>query len=297
MINEVNSHTTAAAQSQFTNDTSAIALNAAHAIAFHRGLGNSIYPSSGLSQFKVSAEEVEAYAAAAYVKPNIALVGSGLDSAEASKWVGEFFSDVSTNAPSTIPAIQSASSKYFGGEERIHHAGGNSVVIAFSGSGVLAGSAAKPEIDVIAALLGGQSSIKWSHGSSMLSKVSTSHPTVSISTESLKYSDAGLMAITLTGPAKAVTSAAKDTVAILKSVAAGDISSEAMKKAMAGAKFKAYDSETSAPLSFGTLGLNTLSGGKVKSSEESLQGISNVSEGNVKEVSRLHLPLIGTMTD
>jgi ubiquinol-cytochrome c reductase core subunit 2 len=279
----------AEAHKHFLADPAAIALNSAHSLAFHRGLGNPLYPSTHLSSSQyLHVEEIEAYAAAAYSKPNFALVGSGIEQAELTKWVGEFFKDVKSLAPSGLPALESPTAKYYGGEERIAHGKGSSVVIAFPGSSLENGTAYKPEIEILAALLGGQSTVKWSTGNSLLAKVAATHTGASIKTDTSKYSDGGLLTVTINGSSKAVAAAAKDVAKTLRSVLDGGIVKEDVKKAIAQAKFKVADSTSVVSSTLDLIGLNVITNGKVPSSEEALKGINEVTEEKVKQV-RIHL--------
>jgi len=234
----------------------------------------------------VHVEEIEAYAAAAYSKPNFAIVGSGIEQAELTKWVGEFFKDVRSSAPSGLPALESPTSKYFGGEERISHGSGNSLVIAFPGTSLENGTAYKPEIEVLSSLLGGESSVKWSAGSSLLAKTAAAHPGTSIKTTTAKYSDNGLLTVTINGPSKAVAAAAKDVAKTLKEVLGGQIPKDDVKKAVAQAKFNIADSISTVSTTLDLIGLNVVTNGKVPSSDDALKGISGVTEQKVKEAAK-----------
>jgi len=284
LLDEVIHDTVAGLHASFLKSPVAIAQDAAHGIAFHRGLGEASYPYGLGSPASPVAAEVEAYAAASYIKPNIALVGSGIDSADFAKWVPEFFSELPTAKPQGLPATPSPSTKYFGGESRISSSKGSAMVLAFPGTSLASGSAYKPEIDALAALLGGQSTIKWSAGSSVLGKIAASHPGVKIATESIKYTDTGLLSISISGPAKSVGAAAKDVAGALKSLSPA---AEDLKKAVAQAKFKAYDATTGEAPAYDEIGLALISSGKVASAEEALKGISSLSESAVSTVSNV----------
>lgn len=286
LIDEVIAPTIAEAHKKYLSSTTEIALDAAHSVAFHRGLGNMFYSSGLTTTPHLVAEEVEAYAAAAYAKSNIALVSSGVESAELSKWAGEFFKGIEASAPASLPALDDSAAKYYGGETRIPHGNGSTVVIAFPGSTLANGSQYKPEIDALAFLLGGQSSVKWSPGTSVLAKAVAPYPGVSVKTESLKYSDSGLLTVTVSGPSKSVSKAVKDVAAAIKSVAGGSPAAEDIKKALAQAKFKAYDAETADVPALDLVGLSAIRG-KLQTSEESLKGVAAVSESALKTVSLL----------
>jgi ubiquinol-cytochrome c reductase core subunit 2 len=266
----------------FLASSEAVALQGAHTLAFHRGLGA---PLTSLTSkpFHLHAEEVEAYGSVAYSKPNFALVGSGVAQSDLSKWTGEFFKDVSTAAPSGLPALSGAPAKFFGGEERISSTTGNTIIIGFSGSSTSSGASYKPEIDALASLLGGQSIVKWGSGTSLLAKAAETHG-VKIKTESAKYSDAGLLYVTISGSAKGVAAAAKDAAAAIKSLTSAP--KDAVKAAIAQAKFKAYDVETGEAPTLDVIGLSAVAG-NLKGPEETLKGISSVSEAAVTSV-RLH---------
>jgi ubiquinol-cytochrome c reductase core subunit 2 len=283
------------AQKAFLADPKAIALNAAHSLAFHRGLGNALYPSS-LASYHVQAAEVEAYGAVAYSKPNFALVGSGIDKAELTKWAVEFFSSVSATAPSGLPSLETPATKYYGGEERIYNPKKNAIVLAFPGSGLANGTGFKPEFEVLSTLLGGTPSVKWSSASSILGKAIASHTGVKVNTDLAKYSDSGLLYVTLSGPTKAIGAAAKDVVAAIKSLSSGSISKDDFKKAAAQAKFKVSNAETADAPSVDLIGLSAITG-KLQTPEESLKGVSSVSEAAVSAVSISFLHLVHSSTN
>jgi hypothetical protein len=102
-------------QKKILGDVSELAINSAHGLAFHHGLGAPLYPtsSSPLNKY-VSSSSVAQFAQSAWSKPNIAVVANGASQAELSKWVGEFF----TATPSAAAAISGPATKYYGGEER-----------------------------------------------------------------------------------------------------------------------------------------------------------------------------------
>jgi ubiquinol-cytochrome c reductase core subunit 2 len=285
MLHEIVEPAMSEAHKIFLADPVAIALNSVHSLAFHRGLGNALSPSSLVSSSHyLQAAEIEAYGAAAYAKSNFALVASGVDKAELSKWVGEFFKSVSATAPSGLPALESPATKYYGGEDRISHGKGNAIVIAFPGTGLTSGSAYKPEFEVLSKLLGGQPSVKWSSGTSLLAKAVASHIGVSASSNLAKYSDSGLLYVTLTGPAKVLSSAAKDVVTAVKKLSEGQISKDDLKKAIAQAKFENYNAQTADAPALDLIGLSAITNGKVATYEEALKGITSVSEDAVKQV-------------
>ncbi|PNY29444.1 Cytochrome b-c1 complex subunit 2, mitochondrial [Tolypocladium capitatum] len=225
-------------QAAVNADVPALALDNAHSVAFHTGLGAPVYPSPSTPYQKYLNEEyIASYADVVYTKPNIAIVADGASPDSLSRWVDQFFKDVPV-ASQSGQALKVEASKYYGGEQRTNHAGGNSMVIAFPGSD---NAGSKPEIAVLASLLGGRSTIKWARGFSMLSKATAGSPGLSISATNLAYSDAGLFAVQLSGPAASVRKAAEETAKALKSIAAGTVSKEDLTKAIANAKFDALE--------------------------------------------------------
>ncbi|KAB8072847.1 Metalloenzyme, LuxS/M16 peptidase-like protein [Aspergillus leporis] len=264
------------------------AIDAAHALAFHRGLGESVTPSTTTPFEKyLSAEALAEYAQHAYAKSNIALVGSGANSADLSKWVGEFFKGLPGSGSSAQYKVQpKAATKYYGGEQRISSKAGNAVVIAFPGSGAFAASGYKPEASVLAALLGGESTIKWTPGFSLLAQATQGFSQVRASTKSHAYSDAGLFTITLSGKADQVATASKNAVDALKKVAAGEVAGEEIKKAAALAKFRALESAQSLETGLEATGSALLSGGKPYQIGEIAQSIDAVTEVQVREVAK-----------
>ncbi|KAI0006405.1 LuxS/MPP-like metallohydrolase [Xylariaceae sp. FL0662B] len=229
-------------QAKLAGDVSALALDSAHTVAFHTGLGTTLYPTA-TTPLKGYLNEytVAAYAGAVYNKPNIALVGDGATTTALHRWTEQFFDSVPSTSSSPLK-LQEKPSTYYGGEQRIAHAGGNSLVIAFPGSSF---GTFKPEIAVLAALLGGQSNVKWSPGFTLLSKIAAANFGVSASATNLAYSDAGLLSIQLTGSARAVRKAAGEAVEAVQSIASGTFSKEDITKAVNKAKFDALEASQS----------------------------------------------------
>ena len=264
-------------------DPVAIAQNSIHSLAFHRGLGDPLHPLSSVPVNKyLDADSCAEYAASAYAKGNFSIVANGADSSELSKWINEFFGNVP--APSGFE-LKSEQSKYFGGEERIASAAGNALVMAFPGSSSPTGPFFKPEIAVLAALLGGQTTIKWSPGFSLLSKATAEAPNMFIDTRSLIYSDAGLLQITMSGSASDIGTTAPKVVEALKSCAQ-NISKEDFEKAKALAKFKEleFGQETQAGMELTGAGL--VAGGKAYQIDENAKAVDGVTIEKVKQVAK-----------
>jgi ubiquinol-cytochrome c reductase core subunit 2 len=278
-------------QKALLGNVSELAINSAHGLAFHRGLGTPLVPASStpLSKY-LNEESIASFASRAYSKPNIAVVANGASQAELSKWVGEFFKDVSSSASTPSSDV----TKYYGGEERIAHGSGNSFVIAFPGSSSFtAGSSYKPEMAVLAALLGGKSTIKWSPGFSLLAKASSSFPGASAATTHFAYSDAGLLTIQFTGSAEAIRGASTEAVKALKSIADGSISNEEFTKAVALAKYNALEEGQNIEAGLVSTGAGLVHGGKAFQIDEIGKSVEAVSSDKLKSVCILciHLSL------
>lgn len=265
----------------FLGNVKDMASNSAHGLAFHRGLGVPLSPASStpLSKY-LDADTIADFASSAYSKSNFAIVANGVESGELSKWVNEFFTDV----PSGTSSIQSSQSKYYGGEERIAHGSGNAMTIAFPGSSSFTGGSYKPEYAVLAALLGGQSSIKWSSGFSLLSKAAQNYPGATINTKSAIYSDAGLLTVDISGSANDVRSAAGEVVNTIKQIASG-VSKEDFTKAKATAKFRELEFGQNIYAGLELTGSGLVTGNKAYQIDETAKAIDGVSEEALKEVS------------
>lgn len=265
--------------------TSELANASAHSLAFHRGLGEPLFPSSSVPLNKyLSHDAIGAYSTLAYRKSNVAIVANGTDESQLSKWVGQYFSGLRTQAAAGVPQLEEGQTKYFGGEERIAHASGNTIVLGFPGSSSLTGGFYKPEIAVLASLLGGQSNVKWSPGFSALGKVAAGHPGLSVSTKSLVYSDAGLLTVTIDGKAaNDVSDAAFDAVKAIKDVAGGKISTEDFTKARATAQFQELEQGQDAFHGLELTGSGLVNDGKPYQLDDSAKKIADVTEAQVKE--------------
>ncbi|KAI6781830.1 Cytochrome b-c1 complex subunit-like protein [Emericellopsis cladophorae] len=270
-------------QNNFYNNVAALALDNAHSVAFHTGLGSSVYPTPSTPSKKYLNEEyIASFADAVYTKPSLALVADGASSQDVSKWVGEFFNDVQSSAQSG-QKFDATATKYYGGEQRTTHTGGNAMVIAFPGS---AYTAPKPEVAVLAALLGGQSSIKWSTGYSLLSKATSDVVGLNVSASNIPYSDAGLLAVQLSGSAASVRAGAEATVKALESIANGSVPKEEVAKAVASAKFNALDATQLRESSLHLVGSGIVNTGKAYEPASLVHGIEKVSAESLKTAAK-----------
>jgi ubiquinol-cytochrome c reductase core subunit 2 len=207
-----------------------IALDLAHSLAFRRGLGNSLYASPNSP---VSASDVKSFAQQAFNKSNIAVLGAGISTDALAKAVQSSFGS-SSGSTSTL---NGGSTTYYGGEQRVPldaHAGPlaqPTLVIAYGTS-----SAPTPEQKVLQQLIGGETSVKWSHGQSALAQAAAKVHGASAKSFLLPYSDASLFGVVVTAPtSEGVAAVAKDVTAALK--AASKASGEEIKRAIAKAKF------------------------------------------------------------
>lgn len=262
-----------------------LAINSAHGVAFHRGLGTPVNATSS-SPFKkyLDAQAIADFADAAYARNRIAVVANGADHTEFGKWVKEFFGDTKTG--STVYKLDDQASKYYGGEERIAHASGNVMILGFQGSSSFtSGQSFKPEMHVLASLLGGESSIKWSPGFSLLSKAAADFPQAHVSTKNAAYTDAGLLYVAITGKSGDIRKAAKAVVDTLKTIASGSVSDEDITKATALAKFRALEDGQRTEAGLEATGMGLISNSKAYQIDEFGTKISKVSSEQVKSVS------------
>lgn len=268
-------------QSRVGSDVSALALDAAHSVAFHTGLGAPLYPSPSTPlKSYLDEHKIAAFAENAYSKSNIALVGDGANTAALSKWTEQFFKSV----PASGSSPSSASTTYFGGESRTAHTGGNALVIAFPGSSF---GSFKPEVAVLAALLGGQSNVKWTPGFTLLSKIASNNPGTTAFASNLAYSDAGLFTIQISGSAGVVRSTAQEAVKALKSVVE-NISKEDLTKAIAKAKFDALSSSEAGISTILSAGSGLVHSGKPFQIAETIKSLEGVTAEKLKTVSCSH---------
>lgn len=278
-------------QQTISADPEYLGIDAAHGLAFHRGLGDNITPNTSVPFEKyLSVEALSEFAKDAYSKSNIALVGSGPNSSELSRWAGQFFQGLPTTGTSGQYKVQDkGASKYHGGEQRISHKSENAVVIGFPGSSAFGTSGYKPEVAVLASLLGGESTIKWTPGFSLLSQATQGFAQLRVSTKSHTYSDAGLFTVALSGNAGQVATASKNVVDAIKKVAAGEVASEEIKKAAALAKFRALESVQTLETGLEASGSALINGGKPYQIDEIAQSVDNITEQQVKDLAKSFL--------
>lgn len=197
------------------------AIEAAHALAFRSGLGASIFASPHSA---VTVEDIKAFAASAFSQNNVAVLGTGIDTATLSRLVEKSFT-------TSGPAPTSSPSRYFGGETRVESHGGPQTV--FIGYGVAGPS--DPALATLAAHIDPEPSLKWSKGHSPFAELPTDTTVRSVF---LPYSDATLIGLLVqSSSTEGIKQAAKIAVKSLKE--SGSAKAEDLKKAVAKAKFAA----------------------------------------------------------
>ncbi|KAL1873070.1 hypothetical protein VTK73DRAFT_1167 [Phialemonium thermophilum] len=260
-----------------------LALDSAHTSAFHTGLGSPLYP-GGTTPIGVYVNEnsVANYAQAAYTKSNIAVVADGATQAGLAKWVEPFFKSVPSSSSGSL-ALNTTPAKYRGGEQRTSFVGPSAYVIAFPGASA---SESKPEIAVLAALLGGESGISWSTGFTLLAKAAATAPHARAHASNLAYSDAGLFTIQITGPATSVKKVAEEAVQGLKAVASGSVSKEDLTKAIAKARFDILSSSELSGNGIVSAGTNLVQGGKTPQVAETVKALESVTAEKLKTAAK-----------
>jgi len=235
-------------------------LNAAHAVAFRHGLGNSLF--AGDSTKVSNSSDVRAFANKVYTASNIMIVGTSVNHNELLKLTDSLFQNISHTVPSTpIP------SKYFGGECRISTPGDSHFVLAFLGAPVDTPEYAA--LQVLRFLIDGEKSTKWGEGVNALAQKASKLNDTKISSFNAGYSDAGLFGLHISGTATSVYSAARVAVEQLKH-AANKISNDEFVRALAKARFNAaasYETRASKTEIFGN---QVLFSGKVSTLAEAL---------------------------
>ncbi|PSN68168.1 cytochrome b-c1 complex subunit 2 [Corynespora cassiicola Philippines] len=270
-----------------------MAINSAHSLAFHRGLGSPTASASSTPFTKyIDPASIEYFSKIAYAKSNFAIVANGAKQEDLSKWVNEFFENVPA-AP--LDSVATTPSKYHGGEERIAHGGGNAIVIGFPGSSSFTGNSYKPEIAVLASLLGGQSSIKWSPGFSILGNAKGTSST-KVQTTSAIYSDAGLLYTTISGPAEGVKSTAQAAVEAIQKIAAGEITAEQITKAKAAAKFKELEYGQDLKAGLVLTGNGLVHNTKAYQIDEVAKAVDSVSDEAIKSAAKSLLETRATVS-
>lgn len=209
-----------------STDPGTRAVELAHALAFRSGLGSSLFANP---HSPVTTEDIKSFAASAFSKGNIAVLGTGIDQGTLSKLV-----EKALGAATSGSAPSSSASAYFGGETRLEsHGGPQTVFIGYGSAGP-----SDPALAALAAHLSPEPSLKWSKGLSPFAELPVG---TSVQAVYLPYSDATLFGLLVQGTTtEGVKEAGKIAVQALK--AAGGAKAEDLKKAIAKAKFAAASS-------------------------------------------------------
>ncbi|KAJ3727419.1 Metalloenzyme, LuxS/M16 peptidase-like protein [Lentinula raphanica] len=249
------------------------AIEAAHAVAFHNGLGSSLLSSPHNS---ITHEDILSFARSTFTRDNIAVLGTGIDQATLSTLVEQSLSKMSATSQISSPA-----SSYFGGETRLQaHGGPQTVFIGFGSAGV-----PSPEVAALAAFLSTTPAVKWSQGTS---PIAAALPTgTAVEVVYLPYSDASLFGLLVQGPTgSAVKEAGNAAVQALKTATNG-LKGDDLKKALAKAKFAAASAVDSRAGLVSVLGSKVLSGHE-SSIDSTLASFDKVTEsGFAKATSTL----------
>lgn len=244
-----------------------------------RGLGASLFASPSSP---VSHSQSVAFARSVFAKNNIAVVGSGIDSAALQKLVSAHFKDV---APSK-GNVEAGSKQYFGGDARVaytpHHGDDSPrahfghYFLAFEGGAV----DASPELAILRSHLGGESSVKWSSGLSPLSKVAESVEGSTVNAFNINFTDSGLFGVYVTAPHAQLQQVVKSAAQAIKDTTKS-LSKEDLEKAKAKAKFELASAlETRASVHAAVAG-QLLEGKKVQLLEETFSKIDGVSASSL----------------
>ncbi|PWW72624.1 LuxS/MPP-like metallohydrolase [Tuber magnatum] len=247
-----------------------LALETAHNVAFHKGLGSSRL---ALTNKYLTNKHITEYSKEVYNRGNIAVVATGAPRLGLEKWTAEFFKELpSGTGPATAPA------KYYGGENRLFSPHGNAIVIAFPGSA--SGPSFKVEYTVLAYLLGGEASTKWNAGMSLLSQAVSEIPHTTAVAKHVAYTDAGLLYVTIEGSGSALTQAGKNVVSAIKSL--GQAKPEDVKRAVALAKFGVLSAAEDRSAGLEAVGQTVIASGKALQVEGLVKALDGVTVEAVK---------------
>jgi ubiquinol-cytochrome c reductase core subunit 2 len=270
-----------AESTEAAHDGALAAIDAAHALAFRKGLGSSLFASPAGPVF--TSEDVKTFASSAFTKSGISVFSTGIEPSKLSKLVEKSLGSLSSSGGTASGAT---ASKYFGGESRvlIESHGPQTIFIGYGASGP-----ATPELAVLAAHLSATPAVKWSEGEA--SVFSNLPKGATIQTVLLPYSDATLFGFLVQAPnSETVTQAGKAVVSALKE-ASTSIKAEALKKAVAKAKFTAATALDTRQGMIDAISLQMLTGSKA-SVESAFSGIEKVSGLAASQVSNVGLVFV-----
>lgn len=248
------------------------ALDAAHALAFRSGLGASLFASPAGPH--LNSEDVKSFASSVFNKSSVSVFGTGISTGVLESLVSKGLSSLPSGASSS-----SASSKYHGGETRvlIDSHGPQTIFIGYGSAGPVT-----PELSVLAGHLSAPTSIPWSDAST--SPFPNLPREATVQTVLLPYSDASLFGFLIQAPTSAaVREAGKAVAAGIKEAGAG-FKAEALKKAVAKAKFNTATALDTRSGLLEKVALQILTGEKA-TVESAFSGIEKVSSQAATSVS------------
>lgn len=179
-----------------------VGLESLHQLTFRKGLGNSLYY-DGTSP--VSVEEIKLFADSVYTAANVKIVASGVNAEDLATFVSETaFSELPTGAASTVPV------SFFEGKESRISAAGESVALI----GVPVKKADFAKYEVLSTAVG---------TSTLPGAVTPLSAIPGASSQLLKYADAGLFVVSVTGDAASVATGIKAAKKAVDSVSLSDL--------------------------------------------------------------------------
>jgi ubiquinol-cytochrome c reductase core subunit 2 len=255
-----------------THNPAVTALDIAHALAFRKGLGSSLFASAAGPS--INSEDVKTFASSAFSKSNISVIGTGVDASTLGKLVEKSLSSLPSGS-----AAATSSAKYYGGESRalLETHGVQTIFIGYGATGPVT-----PELSVLAAHLSATPAVKWSESEPPAFPNLPKDATVQ--TVLLPYTDATLFGFLVQGPtAETVTEAGKAVVAGVKA-SSGPLKGESLKRAVAKAKFNAATALDTRQGFLDAVSLQLATGAKA-TVESTFAGIEKVSAQTASSVS------------
>ncbi|WFD35378.1 ubiquinol-cytochrome c reductase core subunit 1 [Malassezia cuniculi] len=255
----------AADHAELSQNAAAFGFDALYRTAYRgRGVGSSLYANPASP---IAVETVREFAKTVYNSGNIAVVGSGISHEALESLVGSAFGAVPAGSAPSAPAT-----KYFGGDLRtaLVDAHGHPQPVSHFFVGYEGAPRSKSAVlSVLESLLGGVSSIKWSHGQTPLGALSTQVAGAKAHAFNSSLSDSGIFGLHVTAPHSKAGEAVKASVAALDRIAQGSVASEEVAGAIARAKFAAAAAlESSSESAHAVLGAELLDGAVVPVAEK-----------------------------
>ncbi|WFC99413.1 ubiquinol-cytochrome c reductase core subunit 1 [Malassezia yamatoensis] len=218
---------------QASQDPVVYGLETLQATAYrYTGVGSTLYANPAVP---VKLSDVKSFASKALTQSNLAIVTSGLSQKDAETLIREKFANVPSGEAFSTPAA-----KYYGGDFRApivdahgHPLPQDHFFLAFQGA-----EQNSSQLAVLEALLGGESSVKWSHGLTPLARVSQQVEGSQVRAFNTVSQKTGLFGLHIAAPQGKVTDAAKAAVQALQQIASKTPSSQELSRAVVNAKFE-----------------------------------------------------------